>query len=130
MADELINTWVDELVKKAEERIGEIKNKKTRKTLDSVLGAVYNHKDDIIKLGKDNVLELFGLIGRGKEIEAQEFFIRKTATADDLIAGMNESAKKIAEAKKIDWEKTITDLIVTIGTVGAKELLPFLIGLL
>lgn len=130
MVDELINLWVDELVKKADEEIGEIKDETTKKTLGSVLKVVYNNKDALIKLGKDNVLELFSLIGKGKSIEAQEFFIRKTATADDLIAGMNESAKKIAEARQIDWEKTVTNIVIGIGTAGAKEILPFLIGLL
>ena len=95
-----------------------------------MLGAVYNNKDAIVRLGKDNLLELFSLIGRGKKIEAQEFFIRKTATANDLIAGMTESATKIAEARKIEWEKTVLAIIIEIGVRGAKELLPFLIGLL
>lgn len=130
MADEILNLWLDELVKKADDRIAEVKDKKTKKVLDSVLVTINNNRSDIIKLGKDNVLELFSLIGRGKEIEAQEFFIRKAATADDLITGMNESSIKIAEARKIEWEKTVVNIIVEIGIRGAKELLPFLIGLI
>jgi hypothetical protein len=75
-------------------------------------------------------MEFLGLIGRGEELKAKEFFIRNTEDADALIDGMLEGADNIANAKDLDWTKVAQSIVEGLGAAGARILIPFLIGLI
>jgi len=122
--------WFDELATKMRERAAKTKHSATRQAALGMIDVFEQNKDGLIALGKDNVMEYLGMLGRGEEREAQEFFIRNTANPDALINGVAGSAGNILNAPNIDWTKTAIAIATAVGELGARMLLTFLIGLI
>lgn len=127
---DVLGAWADILIDKARERAGKQKNEATKKASEAFLDILSKHKDSIIALGENSVLEMLGMIGRGDTMEAKELFIRKAASAEDLISDMENGAHDIANAPDVDWGAKALEFIADVGIEGAKILLPLLIGLL
>lgn len=122
--------WFDALIAAMNTRARKVENSAAQASTLAVIGVLAKNKTNIVVLGKDNVMEYLGMIGRGEQVAAKEFFIRHTSDANALIDGVAGSAGTIVNAPNIDWTKTAVAVATAIGEVGARILVTFLIGII
>jgi|GEM_PF-2016629 len=128
--EKLAGEWFDKLISEAESRLDGVASNSGRQAGMGALKVLSDNKDGLIALGKDNVMEFLGMVGRGDSKEARKFFIAKTEDPDALIKDMEAGADRINDAPDLNWAEVVEKIVIGLGEVGAKVALAALVGLL
>ena len=128
MGDDVAGKWFDELIGKGRKTAEESRSPEVRRLASAGFDALDDNKDAMLKLGKDGVMELIGLIGRGDRLKAEKLFIAKTTDPEALIAGMLDSAEKIEAAPDSDALRVFRDIVISVTEHVARAMLPVLLA--
>lgn len=129
--------WVDDAAKRIRDELpkGDAPEAKAvRETGEYALGKLEKAREPIGRLGEAGATAFFGYLAMGDELAATRFagnrlaFLRERAGWAELDAEVDAAAIKTLAAKK-DQDAAVA-LAKDVGSVAAKQLLPFLLSTL
>lgn len=122
----------DDLTSKLKDELEALDDGPIKDIGEASLQELISRKSEVLHLKKSGLVLFMTHLAGGKDHEAQMEFIRGTADADDLIAGMWDDARTVAQQKRSEeeWKAAALEIVKAIGQAGAQVLLPMLLSVL